>query len=149
LKTLRVICLLLSVNLLNCREPFNPPVIQAKNNWLVVDGYIDPGMDSCYIQLSRSQSLSDSNYTLIPENGATVSVLGSNHEQYFFVNLGNGLFGVSELNMSLSETWQLSIVTSNGGTVSFGFADPVSQSADRQPALACRFHRGQHIFKHP
>jgi Domain of unknown function (DUF4249) len=137
LKTLRVICLLLSVNLLNCREPFNPPVIQAKNNWLVVDGYIDPGMDSCYIQLSRSQSLSDSNYTLIPENGATVSVLGSNHEQYFFVNLGNGLFGVSELNMSLSETWQLSIVTSNGEQyLSDSLTPSVSPPIDSLPWLA-------------
>jgi hypothetical protein len=114
MNALRYISLLLFVDVLSCRQPYLPPVIQAKNNWLVVDGFINAGSDSTNIRLSRSRSLSDSNYAIIPETRATVSVLGSNSESYPLQELGNGLYSTPGLNLSLSETYKLSIVTSNG-----------------------------------
>jgi hypothetical protein len=58
---LRHISLFLFVNVLSCRQPYLPPVIQVKNNWLVVNGFINAGSVSTNIHLSRSRSLPDSN----------------------------------------------------------------------------------------
>jgi Domain of unknown function (DUF4249) len=111
---LRFILLLLFVNSLSCIQPFNPPASQAINNWLVVDGFINAGSDSTNIRLSRSQTLSDTNYVFIPENGATVSVVGSNNVTYPLLGMGNGLYSSPGLNLNLSETYRLSIIASNG-----------------------------------
>jgi hypothetical protein len=104
MRNLRFLWLLGMLMLVHCRQIYNPPVIKADNIWLVVDGFINAGNDSTYFTLSRSQSLSDSNYNLIPETGASIYITGSQSGTYPLQDLGGGNYGCAPLNLSLAES---------------------------------------------
>jgi Domain of unknown function (DUF4249) len=100
--------------LVHCRQIYNPPAIKSNNNWLVVDGFINAGNDSTQFTLSRTQSLSDSTYNLIPETGANIYISGTQNESYQLQDLGGGNYGSAPLNLNLAESYQLNIVTVSG-----------------------------------
>ena len=80
----------------------------------MVDGFLNIGNDSTVITLSRSKSLSDTTYSLIPELRAQLTVIGSASDTYPLQEEGNGIYFSSQLNLNFAETYQLKIVTSNG-----------------------------------
>src|ERR1700729_352615 len=78
-----IFLLIILANCLCCRQAYTPPNIKANINYLVVDGTIVDGQDSTIINLSRTQNINDSSYyTLNPETGATVSVVGETGDVY-------------------------------------------------------------------
>jgi hypothetical protein len=97
-----------------CKEPFIYPASQkATTNYLVVDGFIQIGDGSARIYLSRTHALDDS-LPHIPENGATVSLSGSNSGFFSFYAAAGGVYQCDNLPADYSQTYQLNIRTFDG-----------------------------------
>ncbi len=96
-----------------CKEVYIPLAITANNNFLVVDGFINYGPDSTIINLSRTRSLADTLPT-IPELSAQLTVEGQGAGIFPLNEIGNGQYGIDQLNLSTSQLYRLRIVTSNG-----------------------------------
>jgi hypothetical protein len=96
-----------------CREPYEPPATKSVNNFLVVDGFINGGNDSTFITLTRTRSLEDT-VPQIPELHAHVSVEGEISGINPLQDLGNGLYSIDHLNISITEKCRLKITTSDG-----------------------------------
>src|SRR5215831_20856813 len=97
-----------------CVKPYNPPALQAKNNYLVVDGFINSGANHVTtIVLSRTRSISDSTTETDPELGASIQIVSNDGETYPLAETGNGNYQSTALNLNTSKTYQLKIATSN------------------------------------
>ena len=98
-----------------CRKIFNPPAIQASNHFLAVDGFINTGSNaSSTFTLTRSLNLVDS-VPSIPERNAQVLIQSANGNSYPLIDTaGNGVYVSQNLNLDNSQSYQLSIITSDG-----------------------------------
>jgi hypothetical protein len=94
-----------------CRKPYLPPIIASGNNYLVVEGVIDPGRDSTIIRLSRTVALSSTIGTK-PELNATVVVESDANTTYPLYEKGNGYYFSPGLNLNTSNKYHLKITTS-------------------------------------
>src|SRR5215472_17264166 len=66
-----------------CRQSYNPPVIQAPNSYLVVDGFINTGrFTATTFNLNRTHNLNDSTTIGIPELRARFSIVGNHGDRY-------------------------------------------------------------------
>lgn len=102
-----------------CVKPFNPPALQAKNNYLVVDGFINTGANRVTtINLSRTRSISDSVFTTEPELNASIQIASNNGSMYSLTEQGNGVYQSAVLNLDNTKTYQVKIKTSNGNEYS-------------------------------
>ncbi|MFI5156162.1 MAG: DUF4249 domain-containing protein [Chitinophagales bacterium] len=108
----RIFILVSIVAVSGCRDPYTPPVIKGGNNYLVVGGFLNSG-GATNITLSRTRALNDT--TPVPENSAQVSVIGSAGDVFFLTASGNGLYTYDSMVLNPFETYQLQILTSNGG----------------------------------
>ena len=107
------------IGLCKCVKPFNPPALQAKNNYLVVDGFINTGANQITnITLSRTRSISDSVFTTEPELNASVQIASDDGSIYALTEQGNGIYQSAILNLDNTKTYQLKIKTSNGNEYS-------------------------------
>jgi hypothetical protein len=95
----------------SCREPYDPPAINANLNYLVVDGLLNTG-DSTVITLSRTRNFSDTSVS-VPETGAQITVVGDAADSYAFTEEPNGRY-ISNLNLNPAEKYQLKIATIDG-----------------------------------
>ncbi|MBV9963910.1 MAG: DUF4249 domain-containing protein [Parafilimonas sp.] len=99
----------------HCVKPYNPPALQAKNNYLVVDGFINAGANQITtIILSRTRSISDSTAETDPELGASIQIVADDGSTYPLIETGNGNYQSAALNLNTSKTYQLKITTANG-----------------------------------
>jgi len=99
----------------HCVKPYNPPALQAKNNYLVVDGFINTGANQVTtIILTRTKSLSDFVTATDPELGASIQIVSNDGTTYPLTETGNGNYQSAVLNLNSSKTYQLKITTSNG-----------------------------------
>jgi uncharacterized protein DUF4249 len=116
MKTIKLITAgyIIIITVQDCRQPYFPSVAKSNLNYLVVDGIILNGADTTTITLSRTQNLTDSNYVLSAETGAQVSVVGENAETFPLIEIGNGKYIASQLNLNNNERYQLKITTTNG-----------------------------------
>lgn len=97
-----------------CVKPYNPPALQAKNNYLVVDGFVNSGANQVTtIALSRTRSISDSSTQTDPESGASIQIVSGDGATYHLSETGNGNYQSSVLNLDASKTYQIKITTSN------------------------------------
>ncbi len=110
----------------NCTTPYNPPAIKGNNQFLTVDGFIRNGQDSTVFILSRSANLGDS-VGPQPELNAQVTIVGQTSGVIPLLNLGNGQYGIDQLNLDLSQNYQLKITATNGEQYTSDFV-PVRQS---------------------
>jgi hypothetical protein len=108
-----LLLVILSVGL-GCRQTYTPAGTGSIKNYLVVDGIIVDGQDSSIINLSRSQNLSDSAFTLNPETGAKLSVVGTAGDTYNLSEQSSGRYVTDQLNLNMNEFYKLKIITSNG-----------------------------------
>jgi hypothetical protein len=100
-----------------CVKPYNPPALQAKNNYLVVDGFVNSGANQVtIITLSRTRSISDSTTETDPESGASIQIVSNDRATYPLTETSNGNYQSGILNLNTSKTYQLRITTSNGRT---------------------------------
>ncbi len=99
----------------HCVKPYNPPALQAKNNYLVVDGFINTGANQVTtIILTRTRSISDSVTATNPELGASIQIVSNDGTTYPLTETGNGNYQSAVLNLNISKTYQVKITTSNG-----------------------------------
>jgi len=112
-----------------CKERYTPPVVNANNNYLVVDGVIVPGNDSTIIKLSRTINISD---TLVPkpEPGAQVQVVGENNDTHPLTYQGNGRYISTGLNLNPGQKYRLEIATGDGQQYQSDFVE-----AKQSPAI--------------
>jgi len=111
--------ILIVIVLANCVKPYNPPALQAKNNYLVVDGFINSGANQVTtIILSRTRSISDSVTQTDPELGASIQIVADDGATYPLTEIGNGNYQSATLNLNTSKTYRLKIITSNGNSYS-------------------------------
>jgi len=105
-----IVCLLL---LGSCREAYQPPVVLAQSNLLVVDGFLDGSDGSCTVVLSRSQDVSDSKGPTM-EKKAIVQLENSEGNVYTLKEISDGNYSVSNVTTNAQIKYRLSIKTETG-----------------------------------
>jgi hypothetical protein len=110
----------------SCKEEYNPPAIQVKTNYLVVDGIINSGPDSTIITLSRTKNITDTTFTTIPELNAVVSVEEEGGTSYILSSLGNGQYGIGPLTLNNAKRYRLKVMA--GGNIYSSDYVPVKQT---------------------
>jgi hypothetical protein len=104
--------LVITIIFVGCKKPYNPPAIASSGSYLVVEGVINNGSDSTIIKLSKTVKLSNKN-TTNPVLGAIVTVESNQNVSYPLTETTNGNYVSAGLNLSNSQTYRLSIKTSN------------------------------------
>ena len=129
---------------MSCKEIYIPPAIQANNNFLVVDGFLNVGADSTIIHLSRTRSLVDT-IPNSPELNAQLTVEGQGSDIYPLNEVGNGVYGIDQLSLNPSQLYRLRIITSNGGQYVSDFV-PVRPTPPIDSIPWIRQNDGIHIY---
>ncbi len=97
-----------------CRKPYEPAVIKANNNYLVIDGVINANANGVTtINLSRTKNLSDS-LPPNPELGASVTIEAEGGGSFGLISQGNGSYNSLPLNLNTAAKYRLRISTTNG-----------------------------------
>ncbi len=110
-----------------CRKPYEPAVIKANYNYLVIEGVINANANGITtISLSRTKNLSDS-LPPNPETGAQIRIENESGGFYSLVPQGNGLYNSTPLNLSPLNKYRLKITTSNGSIYQSDYV-PVKQT---------------------
>lgn len=104
--------LIISIVLVGCKKPYNPPAIASPGSYLVVEGEINSGADSTFIKLSRTVNLS-SKITTNPELHAVLAIQSDQNVSYPLKETSNGNYACAGLNLDNSHTYRLSIKTAN------------------------------------
>ena len=99
-------CLLLS----SCKESYDPPVIAATDQYLIIEGTLNNGGITT-IQLSRSRPLNDPIEK--PELKAAVSIESDKGQKTALVDAGKGHY-TGQVNVNKADKYRLTIKTSNG-----------------------------------
>jgi hypothetical protein len=105
--------LILTILVIGCKKPYNPPAITNNASYLVVEGVINSGADSTFIKLSKTVNISGV-ATANPVLQATVSVQIDQNNNYPLTELGNGKYGVAGLNLNSAHNYRLNIQTPDG-----------------------------------
>jgi hypothetical protein len=98
---------------MGCKKPYNPPAITSNFSYLVVEGVINSGADSTFIQLSKTVNLSEV-AVANPVINATVTVESDQNNNYALTELGNGRYGAPALNLNSAHSYRLNIQTADG-----------------------------------
>ena len=112
-KSIRIILPVLLL-LVHCKKPYEPAVIKAANNYLVVDGFINTSAGgTTTIRLSRTRNLTDRVVT-IPEQRATAAIEDAQGTAYPLQETGTGgVYNSRTLNLNPAGRYRLSITTFN------------------------------------
>ena len=102
----------LTIIIMSCTKPYNPPHITPVTGFLVVEGVINAGNDSTRFKLSRTVNLDSS--TVAPVTNAVVTVEGSNNISYPLTGNVAGIYTSAPLNLNQSLTYRLHIITASG-----------------------------------
>jgi hypothetical protein len=96
-----------------CRKAYSPRAIISSANYLVVEGMINTGQDSTVFKLSRTARINAST-TIIPENGAQVTIEGKNNASYPLTELSTGRYGSATLGLDSTQQYRVRIKTADG-----------------------------------
>ena len=109
-------CFLIIVFFSNCKQTFEPPVLQENLGALVVDGFINNSADTTFIRLSRTKRLSYLSENL-SEHGASLAVEDeSGNVLYHFQELNeSGVYAVPGMVLDFNTKYRLRIFTTVGG----------------------------------
>ena len=101
---------------IECRQAYNPPAIQAPNNYLVVDGFINTGRFSVSsFNLNRTRNLNDSTTIGIPELRAQFAIVGKHGDVYPLIDsASNGIYYSGTLSLDTTQQYSITITTSDG-----------------------------------
>jgi hypothetical protein len=103
-------CILMLIGF-SCREVYEPNVVSADRNYLVVEGVLNPG-GATSIHLTRTSKLDVSG--IKPELNAQLLVEGKDNSVRSLISSGNGYYSSVNLNLILNTDYRLRIRTSNG-----------------------------------
>lgn len=113
--------LLFAIMAFACKEKYTlPPNVTGKQNFLVVEGYINVGQDTTFIRLTRTRGLNDS-ADLKPESGANLAVESDAGGSYQLTEQGNGYYYTPFIAGSSDQKYRLVINTSDGKRYESGF----------------------------
>lgn len=99
-----------------CREEFILPETAANGNYLVVEGFLNTGADTNFIQLTRARNLEAVNLPDPPETGATLTILNASGQVICrSEHVGAGRYRILGARLQNNQPYQLRIVTSQGG----------------------------------
>jgi len=110
----KIFCFLLVLSMA-CRQSYTPPVVTAKNNFLVVEGFLNNGPDSTYINLSRTFSLADTSRILYELHAQLTVEAKDNSASISLPEVGQGRYG-RVLSLNPSQSYRLRILTAAGKT---------------------------------
>lgn len=96
-----------------CKERYTPPVSSPETGYLVVEGFINNGLEPTTIKLSRTTKLIDT-ANIIYEHSAQVTIEGENGESYPLFESIDGIYTSSSLALNSSIKYRLHILTANG-----------------------------------
>ncbi|HEY4063963.1 MAG TPA: DUF4249 domain-containing protein [Puia sp.] len=96
-----------------CKQAYVPPVHSTNAAFLVVEGFINNGQDSTYINLTHTFSLADTGQ-VTPELHAQLTVEGKDNSAYPLQEWGNGQYGATSLALNKTVQYRLHIKTSAG-----------------------------------
>jgi hypothetical protein len=119
---LEIILILFLPLVSSCREPYQPPVVLAQSNLLVVDAFLDGTDRSCTVVLSRSQDVSDTK-TPPMEKKATIQLKDSKSNVFTLKETSEGHYTVSNINVDTQLKYQLSIKTEDGKSYQSDFVE--------------------------
>ena len=145
-----------------CKKPYEPAVLKAGNNYLVVDGFINTTAGGITnVILSRTKNLTDTVIT-IPERNAKINIESAGGAQYALHEQGEGNYNSNALALAGNTNYRLVITTSNGSRYQSDFVsarqtpaiDSVTWQRDdgvsifvntHDPANKTRFYRWQYV----
>ena len=104
---------LLSIAITSCLEPYNPPAISETIDLLVVDGFINISDNSAQVDLSKATPIANDDGH-VPEIHATVRIEDDNGGIYSLIEEAEGMYKLSNMDLSLSKKYRLIIVRRNG-----------------------------------
>jgi hypothetical protein len=107
-----LILLLLGGIYTTCKKPYNPKIVDAPNNYLVVEGVINNGSDSTIVRLSKTVNISGNVSTSGIDN-CTVSVEAEGGAAYSLTPQGNGAYVIPQLSLDVSKRYRLHIITND------------------------------------
>ncbi|MCC9167131.1 DUF4249 domain-containing protein [Pontibacter harenae] len=107
--------------LVSCVEPYTPDVLDAPNNFLVVNGFININGPST-IQLLRTQNIYDESQPLA-ESGAMVKIEEEQGPAYTLEEQAGGYYVLHNLDLNILKKYRLYIRTSNGKEYVSDFID--------------------------
>jgi hypothetical protein len=110
-KSQSALLVIIAFYIVGCKKPYDPPVINSPNSYLVVDGVINNGPDSTIIKLSRTVNLS-SKTIFNPVTGGTLAVESDQNTVYPLQELGGGRYGIAGLNLDSTRKYRLRIQAS-------------------------------------
>jgi hypothetical protein len=90
-----------------CRERYGLPMEASTNNLLVVEGNILNG-DTTVVRLSRTSALGER--TLVKEEGATITVEGTDNSVYALHESAPGVYKSEFLSLDISNNYRLKII---------------------------------------
>lgn len=98
-----------------CKKLYQPAVITSGNNYLVVDGFINTGVNGVTtLSLSRARNISDTTFDVLPEPNANISIESGAGISYTLQQISDGKYRSNPLSLSSNETYRLNISTENG-----------------------------------
>ncbi len=130
-----------------CKERYTPPVGSPPTGYLVVEGFINNGLEPTVITLSRTTTLYDSinTNTQVFEYGAQVTIEGNGNESYPLSETGGGTYTSQPLLLNSNEQYRLHIFTSDGKEYLSDFT-PVKNTPPIDSLNWTRDGEGVHIF---
>jgi len=105
-----LILLLLGGIYSTCKKPYNPKIVNAPNNYLVVEGVINNGSDSTIVRLSKTVNISG-NVSTSGVSNCAVSVEAEGGAVYTLNPQGNGFYALPSLSLDAAKKYRLHIMT--------------------------------------
>ncbi|HEY1872725.1 MAG TPA: DUF4249 family protein, partial [Chitinophagaceae bacterium] len=98
-----------------CRKYYNPPVIEAPNHFLAVDGVVITGLNAVStFTLSQTRNLDDTATGFLPELNAQLTIQSSSGNSYQLLDtFGTGTYSTAPLSLDVSQSYKLTITTSD------------------------------------
>ena len=95
-----------------CKDKYMPHINQPATGYLVVEGYINSGIDSTFIYLSRSSGLDS--IEVFPETSAQVEVQSEQGANFPLTEQRGGKYAIGMLPIDPAQKYRVHIRTSNG-----------------------------------
>jgi hypothetical protein len=105
--------ILLILSIVNCKEKYLPPITSPATGYLVVEGFINSGLEPTSITLTRTNRLYDT-ANIVYEHNAAVEIESENNEIFPLPESGNGVYVSLPLSLNKNEKYRLRINTQDG-----------------------------------
>jgi hypothetical protein len=108
-----IVCATLMMLFVCCKQEYIPPVNEENENLLVVEGFLNRGLGTTTISLSRSVELTDTTQKKF-ELGAKVNVEGENGSSFPLLGNTRGEYSIAQLPLLNNVKYRLHIKTIDG-----------------------------------